>query len=81
MIINSLEQVMREKKRRIQHIKDTTSLSRTTISNLLNRKVARIDFNTLDELCRSLDCQPGDLLQYAPDESVGGRYARDLYGV
>ena len=38
------------------------------ISRIRTVKVSAIRFSTLDALCRELDCQPGDLLEYVPDE-------------
>jgi putative transcriptional regulator len=36
-------------------------------------RVKRIDTDTLEALCKALDCQPGDLLVYVPDEEKGRR--------
>jgi putative transcriptional regulator len=38
------------------------------LSILKNNKAKAIRFSTLDALCRELDCQPGDLLEYLPEE-------------
>ena len=38
------------------------------LSILKNNKAKAVRFSTLDALCRALDCQPADLLEYIPDE-------------
>ena len=38
------------------------------LSILKNNKAKAVRFTTLDALCKALDCQPGDILEYVPDE-------------
>ena len=38
------------------------------LSILKNNRARAVRFSTLEELCRALDCQPGDLLEYVPDD-------------
>lgn len=42
-------------------------ISATNLSILKTGKAKAIRFSTLDALCRALDCQPGDILEYTPD--------------
>ena len=37
---------------------------------LKNNKARAVRFSTLEALCKALDCQPGDLLEYAPDDAT-----------
>ena len=60
----NLRVLMAERGLNIQKVKDRTSLSRTTISNLYNNFGSGIQYGTLLELCELLKCQPGDLLTY-----------------
>lgn len=60
----NLRVLMAERGLNIQKVKDQTTLSRTTISNLYNNLGSGIQFGTLLELCELLKCQPGDLLTY-----------------
>ncbi|MGJ9385838.1 helix-turn-helix domain-containing protein [Salipaludibacillus sp. CF4.18] len=55
---------MAEKNLNIQKVKDNTSLSRTTISNLYNNNGSGVQFETLSQLCNLLNCQPGDIFTY-----------------
>ena len=54
----------------IQDVHEKTGLTRNTISNLYHEKVTRIDFETMEKLCRLFGCQPGpgELLEYIPDK-------------
>lgn len=40
------------------------------LSILKNNKAKAVRFSTLEALCRELDCQPGDLLEYRPDDGT-----------
>lgn len=60
----NLRVLMAERGLNIQNVKDKTTLSRTTISNLYNNLGSGIQYGTLLELCELLNCTPGDLLSY-----------------
>ncbi|MBT2569852.1 helix-turn-helix transcriptional regulator [Planococcus sp. ISL-110] len=60
----NLRVLMAQRGLNIQKVKDQTTLSRTTISNLYNNLGSGIQFGTLIELCELLNCKPGDLLSY-----------------
>ena len=44
-------------------------LSPSVITGLTANRARRIDFETLNKLCRALSCTPGDILEYSPDQS------------
>ena len=44
-----------------------TGLAPNTIAGLYHNKVKMIQLDTISKLCRALDCQVGDLLEYVPD--------------
>lgn len=46
---------------------EKVGISATNLSILKTGKAKAIRFSTLDALCRALDCQPGDILEYSPD--------------
>ena len=46
---------------------EKVGISATNLSILKTGKAKTIRFSTLDALCRALDCQPGDILEYTPD--------------
>ena len=43
-------------------------ISATNLSILKTGKAKAVRFSTLEALCRALDCQPGDILEYVPEE-------------
>ena len=46
---------------------EKVGISATNLSILKTGKAKAIRFSTLEALCRALDCQPGDILEYVPD--------------
>lgn len=46
-----------------------TDMGRSTLYRLYNNEVTRIDFDSLNRLCKLLDCKPGDIILYEDDES------------
>ncbi|MGR3279397.1 helix-turn-helix domain-containing protein [Acaryochloris marina NIES-2412] len=51
-----------------RQLHELTGLHLGTISKLRNKKPARLDTQTLDSLCKALNCEPGDLLRFIPDD-------------
>ena len=45
---------------------DRVGITPANLSILKNNKAKAVRFSTLEALCRALDCQPGDILEYAP---------------
>ncbi len=52
---------------------DRIELTPANLSILKNNKARAIRFSTLEALCRELECQPGDILEYVPEEEKGDR--------
>jgi putative transcriptional regulator len=52
---------------------DKIGITPANLSILKNNKAKAVRFTTLEALCRVLDCQPGDLLEYRPDDETDGR--------
>ena len=67
MIKNNIPVQMAEKRMNIQKVSDLTGISRTTLSKIVNDKFTRIDLKTIDILCKVLECNTQDLLEYIPD--------------
>ncbi len=49
---------------------EKVGISATNLSILKTGKAKAVRFSTLEALCRALDCQPGDILEYVPDDSL-----------
>jgi putative transcriptional regulator len=68
-IQNRISRVMGERRLNIQELSRRSGLSYTTVWSLYHGTAQRIDLTTLDKLCRALDVQVGDLLEYVPDDA------------
>lgn len=66
-IIVRLDRVMADRKISLTSLAGRVGITMANLSLLKNEKVRAIRFSTLEALCRELDCQPGDLLEYAPE--------------
>ena len=49
---------------------EKVGISATNLSILKTGKAKAVRFSTLGALCRALDCQPGDILEYVPEDSL-----------
>lgn len=63
-IILRLDRVMADRKIKLNELAQEVGISQVNLSNLKTGKVKAIRFSTLDAICRVLDCQPGDILEY-----------------
>ncbi len=66
-IILRLDRVLADRKMQVSELADKVGISLANMSNLKTGKVRAIRFSTLNEICRNLQCQPGDILEYSPD--------------
>jgi len=68
MIVNRLSRILGERRMSIAELQRQTGLSYVTLHNLYSDKSQRVDFKTLDSICRALSVQPGDILEYQEGE-------------
>ena len=68
-IIINLDILLVKQKISLTELAKAVNLSLTNLSMLKNGKVRGMRFETLEKICKVLDCQPGDLLEYCPKES------------
>lgn len=66
-IIVNLDVMMAKRKMSLGALSEAVGISLANLSILKNNKGKAIRFSTLNELCRALDCQPADLLEYKED--------------
>ena len=71
MIRVNLDIVMAMRRMSSGTLAERIDLTNANLSILKNNKDKAIRFSTLDALCRELGCQPGDILEYVPDENEG----------
>ncbi|MGI6616177.1 MAG: helix-turn-helix domain-containing protein [Dethiobacteria bacterium] len=66
-IIIRLDRVMADRKITLTELAGRVGITMANLSLLKNGRVRAIRFSTLEGLCRELDCQPGDLLEYSSE--------------
>ena len=70
MIIFRLDRVMADRKISLNELAKRIDLTDSNLSIFKTGKARAVRIETLNALCRELKCQPGDLLEYQPDEKV-----------
>jgi putative transcriptional regulator len=68
-IIVNLDVVLAKRKMRLNTVAEEVGITAQNLSVLKTGKARAIRFRTLEKLCEVLDCQPGDLLAYEPDQT------------
>lgn len=68
MIRFSLDKLMKKRGLEQKDVVEISGINRNTIKALANNANNRIDFPTLDKLCRALDVLPGELIEYIDEE-------------
>jgi putative transcriptional regulator len=69
MAINvTLDVMMAKRKMSVTELSEQVGITMANISILKNGKARAIRFDTLEKICRALNCQPGDLLAYEKEE-------------
>ena len=66
-IIVHLDVMLAKRKMRSKELAKAIGITEQNVSLLKSGKVRGVRFETLEKICAILDCQPGDLLEYAPD--------------
>ena len=70
-IVINLDVMMARRKVGAGELADKVGITPANLSILKNNKAKAVRFSTLEALCRTLDCQPGDLLEYVPGPEDG----------
>ncbi|TMU73974.1 helix-turn-helix transcriptional regulator [Pseudomonas fluorescens] len=68
-IIVNLDVVLATRKMRLGELAERTGITLSNLSILKTGKAKAVRFSTLEAICGALDCQPGDLLQYIPEDN------------
>ncbi|MFB7156428.1 MULTISPECIES: helix-turn-helix domain-containing protein [unclassified Lysinibacillus] len=67
-IIIRLDRMLADRKMQLSELAEKVDVSIVNLSNLKTGKVRAVRFSTLNAICKALDCQPGDILEYIDDE-------------
>ena len=69
-ILVNLDVMMAKRKISLNELSAAVDISLANLSILKKNKCKAIRFSTLNALCKALDCQPSELLEYIPDEEL-----------
>ena len=67
-IIVNLDVMMAKRKVSLNELSERVDLTLSNLSILKTGKAKAVRFSTLEAICKALDCQPGDLLEYSKEE-------------
>ena len=67
-IMINLDVMMARRKMGLTELSDREGITLANLSILKNNRAKAVRFSTLEAICKALDCQPGDILEYIPDK-------------
>lgn len=67
-IVVNLDVVMAKRKMSLNELAEKVDLTLANLSILKTGKAKAVRFSTLEAICKVLECQPGDILEYVPEE-------------
>ena len=70
-IVVNLDVMLAKRKRRLIDLAQVVDITPANLSVLKSGRARAIRFSTLEAICRALDCQPGDLLEFQPEPNPG----------
>lgn len=68
-IVINIDVMLAKRKMSVTELTDKVGITMANLSILKNGKAKAIRFSTLEAICKALECQPGDILEYRPEES------------
>ena len=68
MINVRLDYVLLDRRMKLKDLAQATGLAVNNLSILKTNKARAIRFSTLNQLCKALNCTPGDLIEFVPDQ-------------
>lgn len=68
-IIVNLDVMMAKRKMSVTELANKVDITMANLSILKNNKAKAVRFTTLEAICRALECQPGDILEYVKEEN------------
>jgi putative transcriptional regulator len=66
----NLDLMLVKRRKKLSELSEAIGITLPNLSILKTNKAKAIRFSTLEAICRELDCQPGDLLEYIPDSAT-----------
>ncbi|PKR76727.1 transcriptional regulator [Halalkalibacillus sediminis] len=68
-IIINVDVMLARRKMSVTELSEKVGITMANLSILKNGKAKAIRFSTLEAICKALDCQPGDIIEYVPEET------------
>lgn len=68
-IVVNIDVMLAKRKMSVTELSEHVGITMANISILKNGKAKAVKLDTLDKICKALNCQPGDVLEYVEDES------------
>ncbi|MFA9288454.1 MAG: helix-turn-helix domain-containing protein [Weeksellaceae bacterium] len=68
-IIINIDVMLAKRKMSVTELTEKVGITMANLSILKNGKAKAIRFSTLEAICKALDCQPGDILEYSEDKN------------
>ncbi|WP_156289833.1 helix-turn-helix domain-containing protein [Oceanobacillus salinisoli] len=69
-IIIHIDVMLAKRKMSVTELSERVGITMANLSILKNGKAKAIRFSTLEAICKALDCQPGDILEYRNDDEI-----------
>ena len=69
-IMVNLDVMMAKRKMSLGELAQKVDITMANLSILKNNKAKAVRFSTLEAICKALDCQPGDILEFVPDKEA-----------
>ena len=79
-IIINIDVMLAKRKMSVTQLSELVGITMANISVLKNGKAKAIKVDTLDKICRALDCQPGEILEWRKEEQDGEEWAAKQHG-
>ena len=70
MIVINIDVMLAKRKMSVTELSERVGITLANMSVLKTGKAKAVKLATLNEICKALDCQPGDILEYRPDEET-----------
>ena len=69
-IVVNVDVMLAKRKMSSTELAEKIGITTANLSILKTNKAKAIRFSTLEEICKALNCQPGDILEYVPEEEI-----------
>ncbi|CQR47666.1 hypothetical protein BN1058_01993 [Paraliobacillus sp. PM-2] len=73
-IIINIDVMLAKRKMRVTELSEKVGITMANLSILKNGKARAIRFSTLESICKALDCQPGDIIEYVSNDDSSNEF-------